>query len=441
MNNLLDYNLTELTGIVEGLAEPKFRAKQLYNAILNGKNFNDNTVLNKSLLEKLKENGYLMQAVKIHKTFKSKDKTIKFLYKLSDENLIEGVLMQHSYGKTLCISTQVGCKMNCSFCASGLKFIRNLTAGEILGQIVAVNNFLGGSVSEREITNLVLMGSGEPLDNFDNVVKFLKLVTSDDGFNFSVRNITLSTCGIPSKIEKLADLGLSINLAISLHAPNNEIRKQIMPVAKSFSIESVIEAANHYYTITNRKIYIEYTLIDGVNSTPAHARELAELLSELNCRVNLISLNEVKERGLKGVTENKTNLFLRELLKWGVSATIRRSLGDDVDGACGQLRNKELSGEKSKFEVEVKEAKSDFAKVKKPENKQSKRDLKPGKVTTGKDVKSKNTKFNKDAKFGKDNKFSKDGKFAKSNSKPYQTKNTKQFGAKKSNKVGKGNYR
>lgn len=430
MNNLLDYNLTELTTIVEGLSEPKFRAKQLYNAILNGKNFNDNTVLNKSLLEKLKQNGYLMQAVKINKTFKSKDKTIKFLYKLSDENLIEGVLMQHSYGKTLCISTQVGCKMNCSFCASGLKFIRNLTAGEILGQIVAVNQFLGGTVSEREITNLVLMGSGEPLDNFDNVVKFLKLATSDDGFNFSVRNITLSTCGIPSKIEKLADLGLNINLAISLHAPNNEIRKQIMPVAKSFSINSVIEAANHYYTITNRKIYIEYTLIDGVNSTPAHARELAELLSELNCRVNLISLNEVKERGLKGVNENKTNLFLRELLKCGVSATIRRSLGDDVDGACGQLRNKELSGEKSKFEVSTEQVKREVAKDKSVKSGLEKR------ATNTKTPQAKNSSSSKTTKFNKTTRSN--DKFQKS-SKIQQ--NNKQSKFKKSNKVGKGNYR
>lgn len=344
MNNLLDYDLTELTKIIENMGEPKYRAKQLYNAILNGKNYGQPTVLPQALLDKLSNNGFDMQSVKIYKVFKSKDKTIKFLYKLNDDNIIEGVLMTHVYGRTLCISTQVGCKMNCSFCASGLNFVRNLTAGEILGQIVAVNTYLKGGVNNREITNLVLMGSGEPLDNFDNVVKFLRLVTSPDGFNFSVRNITLSTCGIPSKIEKLADIGLSINLAISLHAPNDEIRRSIMPVAKSFSIESVIEAANYYHTITNRMIYIEYTLIDGVNSSIQNAQELASLLRNLDCRVNLISLNEVKERGLKGITPNKTNAFLRELLKNGVSATVRRSLGDDVDGACGQLRNNELNG-------------------------------------------------------------------------------------------------
>lgn len=352
MNNLLDYNLEELTSIITNLEEPKFRANQLYNAILNGKGYNDNTVLPKSLLAKLQENGYQMQAVKIHKTFKSKDKSIKFLFKLNDDNLIEGVLMNHSYGRTLCVSTQVGCKMNCAFCASGLKFVRNLSVGEILGQVVAANAFVGGTVSDREITNIVIMGSGEPLDNFDNVVKFLKYVTADNCFNFSVRNITLSTCGIPSKIEKLADMGLNINLAISLHAPNDEVRKSIMPVAKSFPIKSVIEAANYYYTMTNRMIFIEYTLIDGVNSSISQARELADLLRDLNCKVNLITLNDVKERGLKSVNESKTNSFMRELLKCGVSASIRRSLGDDIDGACGQLRNKELNNEKSKYEVD-----------------------------------------------------------------------------------------
>lgn len=448
MNNLLDLNLTELTQFVENLGEPKFRAKQLYNAMLNGKNYNDNTVLPKTFLEKIKTAGNIMQPVKIFKTFKSKDKTIKFLYKLTDDNLLEGVLMQHSYGKTLCVSTQVGCKMNCAFCASGLNFVRNLTPGEILGQIVAVNAFIGNGVADRGITNIVLMGSGEPLDNFDNVVKFLKLVTSDEGFNFSVRNITLSTCGIPSKIEKLADIGLNINLAISLHAPNNEIRKTIMPVAKSFPIESVIEAANHYYTITNRKIYIEYTLIDSVNSSVNHARELAELLSELNCRVNLITLNDVKERGLKGVTEAKTNQFLKELLKCGISATIRRSLGDDVDGACGQLRNKEIAGVKSEFEKPAAVVKAEVKKAPAKSKPAVKEYTKKDKFAK-EDRFSKTSKFGKTDKFGKDNKFAKGSKTANGSKKPSQKNNSRNSFAKnskpsyeKNNKrVGKGNYR
>lgn len=350
MINLLDYDLDELTNFVTSLNEPKFRAKQLYTDILNGKDFSDSTVLPKPFLDKVSVSGAKFQAVKIYKTFKSKDKTIKFLFKLNDNNLIEGVLMQYKFGKTLCVSTQVGCKMNCAFCASGLNFVRNLTAGEILGQITAVNAYLKATAKDRAITNIVLMGSGEPLDNFDNVTKFLKLVTSENGFNFSVRNITVSTCGLTTKIEKLADLGLSVTLAISLHAPNNKIRREIMPISKSYTIESVIEAAKYYYTITNRRVIIEYALIKGVNDSLECARQLSHLLENLTCHVNLIRLNDVTERGLIGTPENKMNLFLRELLINGTSATIRRSLGDDIDGACGQLRNKELNEQTNKVQ-------------------------------------------------------------------------------------------
>ena len=364
MINLLDYNLQELTTFVESLNEPKFRAKQLYLDILNGKDFSDTTVLPKAFLDKVSVAGAKFQAVKIHKTFTSKDKTIKFLFKLNDNNLIEGVLMQYKFGRTLCVSTQVGCKMNCAFCASGLNFVRNLTPGEILGQITAVNAYLKGSVKDRAITNIVLMGSGEPLDNydnvirflrlvtspsgerldnFDNVVKFLKLATSDDGLNFSARNITVSTCGLVTNIEKLADVGIPVTLAISLHASNNNARREIMPISKSYSIESVIEAAKYYHTVTNRRVIIEYSLIKGINDSMENARELSQLLEDLTCHVNLIRLNDVKERGLIGTPENKMNLFLKELLINGTSATIRRSLGDDIEGACGQLRNKELN--------------------------------------------------------------------------------------------------
>ncbi len=343
MINLLDYNLQELTTFVESLNEPKFRAKQLYLDILNGKDFSDTTVLPKAFLDKVSVAGAKFQAVKIHKTFTSKDKTIKFLFKLNDNNLIEGVLMQYKFGRTLCVSTQVGCKMNCAFCASGLNFVRNLTPGEMLGQITAVNAYLKGSVKDRAITNIVLMGSGEPLDNFDNVVKFLKLATSDDGLNFSARNITVSTCGLVTNIEKLADVGIPVTLAISLHASNNNARREIMPISKSYSIESVIEAAKYYHTVTNRRVIIEYSLIKGINDSMENARELSQLLEDLTCHVNLIRLNDVKERGLIGTPENKMNLFLKELLINGTSATIRRSLGDDIEGACGQLRNKELN--------------------------------------------------------------------------------------------------
>ena len=346
-----DLSLTELKRELETMLDkmPRYRAEQVFSWLNDYVTFDEMTNIPQDLRNLLKEH-YEDQPVKIQEELISKDGTRKYLFALGDGNIVEGVLMQYKYGNTICISTQVGCRMGCAFCASTLQGLkRNLSSGEILGQIYLVNRDNDGSKKNRQITNIVLMGSGEPLDNFDNVVKFLKLVTDDGGFNFSVRNITLSTCGIPSKIEKLADTGLNINLAISLHAPNNEIRKQIMPVAKSFSIESVLESAKYYTTITNRKIYIEYALISGVNSETKHARELAELLAELNPKVNLIPLNEVKERGLYGVSEAKTNTFLRELKKFGISATVRKSLGDDVDGACGQLRNKELKQNSTKI--------------------------------------------------------------------------------------------
>ena len=345
MNILLDYEKNELINALDNLGEPKYRSEQLLNAIYHGKDYEDNMNIPKAFLEKLKSLNYILQPIKIRRALESKgkDKTIKFLYDLPDGNIIEGVLMRYAFGNTLCVSTQVGCKMNCAFCASGLNgFVRNLSAGEILGQIVAVNRYLGGSLKNREITNIVLMGSGEPLDNFDNVKKFLKILTGDDCFNMSVRNISLSTCGIPSKIEELADLGYAVTLCLSLHASNNMIRREIMPIAKRYSIEEVIDSLKYYHTMTNRRIIIEYTLIDGVNNGMKHAKELSEILRDLPCHVNVIRLNEVEGRTLKAPTVDNCKKFLDMLNRFGVSATMRRSLGDDIEGACGQLRNKEL---------------------------------------------------------------------------------------------------
>ncbi len=345
MTILLDYKKEELYNVLSSLDLPKYRIDQLVNAIYNGKDFEDNINLPKEILAKLKDLGYVMQPIKIRKAISSgsKDKTTKFLYDLSDGNIIEGVLMKYAFGNTLCISTQVGCKMNCAFCASGLNgFVRNLSAGEILGQIVAVNKYLGGTLKNRQITNLVLMGSGEPLDNFDNVKKFLQIVTSSDCFDFSVRNISVSTCGIPSKIEELADLGFAVTLCFSLHASNDKTRREIMPIAKRYSIAEVIEALRYYHTITNRRIIIEYTLIDGVNNSMSNAKELSVLLKGLPCHVNLIKLNEVEGRDLKTPTQDSCKKFLDNLNRFGVSATMRRSLGDDIEGACGMLRNKEI---------------------------------------------------------------------------------------------------
>ena len=337
---LLDFTKSELINWVESVGFPKFRGSQLYDALINGKDENSKTNLPKDMLTKVSELG-IMQPIKIVQIQESKkEHNVKFLYKLNDGHLIEGMLMQYKFGNTLCVSTQVGCKMNCAFCASGLNgWLRNLSSGEILGQIVAVNSWLGGTAKERKITNVVLMGMGEPLDNYDNVVKFLKCATKES-FEFSCRNISLSTCGITPKIEKLADEGLPVTLCISLHAPNDNIRKTIMPIARNYSIHAVLEAAKYYYTMTNRRIIIEYTVIKGVNDSFANAKELSELLANLPCHVNVIKLNEVKERGLKAPTQDACQQFVNTLNRFGISATTRRTLGDDIDGACGQLRNK-----------------------------------------------------------------------------------------------------
>ena len=349
MTILLDYEREELYSMLESFGEPKYRVDQLLTAMYNGKDYEDNINVPKAFLDKLKELDYVMQPIKIRKAITSsgKDKTIKFLYDLKDGNIIEGVLMKYAFGNTLCVSTQVGCKMNCAFCASGLNgFVRNLSAGEILGQIVAVNRYLGGNTKDRQITNVVLMGSGEPLDNFDNLKKFLKYVTSDDAFNMSVRNISVSTCGIPSKIEELADLGYAVTLCFSLHASNDAARREIMPIAKRYSIAEVLDSLNYYHTMTNRRIIIEYTLIEGKNNSFKNAKELAELLGELPCHINLIKLNEVDGRNLTSPTQDSCKAFLGYLNRLGLSATMRRSLGDDIEGACGQLRNKELKDNK-----------------------------------------------------------------------------------------------
>ena len=426
MNILLDYEKNELYNMLESFGEPKFRVDQLLTAIYNGKDYEDNINLPKTFLQKLQELDYVMQPIKIRKAYESKgkDKTVKFLYDLPDGNIIEGVLMRYAFGNTLCISTQVGCKMNCAFCASGLNgFVRNLTCGEILGQIVAVNRYLGGTLKDRQITNIVLMGSGEPLDNFENVKKFLKIVTSDDCFDISVRNISVSTCGIPSKIEELADLGYAVTLCFSLHASNDAIRREIMPIAKRYSISEVVDSLKYYHTITNRRIIIEYTLIEGVNNSMKCAKELSEVLKGLPCHVNLIKLNEVDGRNLKAPTVDSCKKFLDNLNRFGVSATMRRSLGDDIDGACGQLRNKELKNNEVVIKVNEK-LNLEIIKTKPNKNTQNKvkdptKLLNKGKSQKNKDERVKSTRIESDNKPKKlNNKFSnKNSKLSKFNRK------------------------
>ena len=341
MNILLDYNLNELEKKIVEMNESKFRAKQIYNSLLSGIELDENTTLPKHLKESLL--NYVWSPIKIYKTYEG-DSATKFLYKLYDDNIIEGIVMYNRYGNTLCVSTQVGCRMGCKFCASTLDgLVRNLSCGEILGQVVAVNKFLGGDIKNRKITNIVLMGSGEPLDNYDNVIKFLEILTDENGFNFSRRNISLSTCGIADKIYKLAEDFSGIILTISLHSAFQNKRQEIMPIANKYDIDTLMKSVKHYEQKTGRRVVFEYTVINDVNDTIVDAKKLYEITYGIRCHINLIPLNYVKERGLK----NSTNIekFKEYLCKMGRSVTIRKSLGSEIEGACGQLRRKQLKEE------------------------------------------------------------------------------------------------
>ena len=340
---LLNYDLAQIKLVMEQIGEKSYRAGQILKALHGGLDFCEMTELSKSLRERLSETFY-GQSVKIIKTLKSVDGTEKFLFALQDGNVIEGVLMKYKYGYTMCVSTQVGCRMNCAFCASGLEgLIRNLTAGEILGEVIAVNAYLNGGIGEkRQVINVVLMGSGEPLDNYDNVVKFLKLVSLEGGINISQRNISLSTSGLVNKMYDLAEENLSVNLTVSLHSPFDEERQKIMPVAKKYSITEILSACKNYFDKTGRRYIFEYVLIKGENDTLRHAEELIRILKGKPCHVNLIRLNEVKEKDLRGGTEKDAYRFMGVLEKGGISATVRRKMGEDIDGACGQLRRRYL---------------------------------------------------------------------------------------------------
>lgn len=343
MECLLDYSLKEIEEKFCEFGFEKYRAKQVYHALQQGKTFDECTVLSKEIRQMLNEK-FTSQPVSILKTYTSKDGTIKYLFALKDNNVVEGVLMKYKFGNTLCVSTQVGCPMGCLFCASTMDgLVRNLTAGEILGQVVQVNKSLDGGASEkRKVTNIVLMGSGEPLANYKNVTKFLDLVMDENSLNVSARNISLSTCGIVEKIIQLADDGYKVTLSLSLHASNDVIRRKIMRVANSYTLKQVIDACKYYYEKTKRRMMFEYILIDNVNSSKECAKELATLVKGLNVHINLIPLNEVSGRNLKTVTKNQAIAFENELVKNGISVSIRRTLGDDIEGACGQLRRRFL---------------------------------------------------------------------------------------------------
>jgi 23S rRNA (adenine2503-C2)-methyltransferase len=339
---LLDMTPGELETALVALGEPKYRAAQVCGWLMKGADIDGMSNVPAALREKLKD-SFRLGGARIVETLRSeKDGTEKYLFVLEDGNVVEGVLLSYRHGRTLCVSTQVGCRMGCVFCAStrgGL--VRNLTPGEMLSEVIAVNT-ADGRGEGRRITNLVLMGSGEPLDNYDNVLKFIRMAAAPEGLGISPRNISLSTCGLPEDMERLAKEGLPLTLCLSLHAPDDETRARLIPAARAYPVRQVVGALRNYVEATGRRAIVEYALIGGVNDSLADAGKLAALLRGMQCHVNVIPLNDVPECGLKGSPEAAVNRFLAELGRLGVSATKRRTLGEDIEGACGQLRRRHL---------------------------------------------------------------------------------------------------
>ena len=337
-------SLEELQDFVVELGEKKFRAGQIFNFIHKnkGEDIGEIKTLSKDFRRVLEERA-LINNVEIFRKFESQlDGTKKYLYLLGDGNIIEAVAMEYKHGTSICISSQVGCRMGCSFCASTKEgLIRNLTAGEMLSEIYMIEKDLG-----HEISNIVLMGSGEPLDNYDNVVKFIRLIAAEEGHNLSLRNITLSTCGIVPRIYDLAEEALPITLAISLHSAFDKNRQEIMPVARKYSIAEIIEACRAYIDRTGRRITFEYTLIEGVNDSSEDLRELSRILRGINAHINLIPLNPIKEYGERNPSNNSVYKFRDGLVKNGLQATVRREMGRDISASCGQLRRSVLEDEK-----------------------------------------------------------------------------------------------
>ena len=336
--------MQEVAALFSDWGEPGFRAKQTYEWLVRGVRPQQMTNLPKPLRDRL--DAIPFGTVEIaQKHCSARDGTQKYLFQLEDENLVEGVLMRYHYGNTACISTQVGCNMGCKFCASTLSgCVRNLRAGEMLGQIAAIERDEQPEPGHaRAVTNIVLMGSGEPLDNYGNVVQFLQLVTAQEGMRISPRNISVSTCGIVPRMETFAADAPHVTLSVSLHAHDNETRSCIMPINRVYPIEDVLSAAKHYADVTGRRVVFEYALIDGVNASRADADALSARLKGMLCHVNLIPLNPVPERGLRGVTRADANVFMQWLTQNHISATVRREMGTDIEGACGQLRRRVIA--------------------------------------------------------------------------------------------------
>ncbi len=331
--------LDELTEFVTENGFPKFRAKQIYDWLYkNVTDFDNMRNIPADLKAFLKSSSYISVAHIEKKLVSRYDKTVKYLFSFNDGECVESVVMSYKHGYSICISTQVGCKMGCTFCATGKSgFSRSLVPSEMLGQIEAAQRDLN-----IRISNIVLMGMGEPLDNFDNVVKFLRLVSSDNGLNIGMRHITLSTCGIVPKIYELAKLHLGITLSVSLHAPNDEIRQQTMPIAKKYSIEELLKACSDYFKTTGRRVTFEYSMISGVNDSDENARELAKRLEGTQSHVNLIPVNTVEGTGYLKSNIKRQQAFINILAAKNIGATVRRTLGSDINASCGQLRRKHI---------------------------------------------------------------------------------------------------
>ncbi|MCD8327718.1 MAG: 23S rRNA (adenine(2503)-C(2))-methyltransferase RlmN [Ruminococcus sp.] len=333
--DILSLEFDELESEILKLGEAKFRAAQIFSWLheKRAKSFDEMTNLSNALRQKLKDRFFINHLTVSRRLFSSKDGTVKYLYELSDDNHIETVLMEYEHGTSLCVSTQVGCKMGCRFCASTIAgFKRNLEPSEMLLQIYETERLEG-----KKVQSLVLMGIGEPLDNFDNTIHFLRLLSDKRGKNLSLRHVSVSTCGIVPRINELAEMELGITLSVSLHAANDKIRSQIMPINDKYGVDELVGACKEYFSKTGRRISFEYSVIDGVNDRRENAVELSKLLGGFNCHINIIPVNKIKERSFSS-SRKSANTFKKYLENLGMNATVRRTLGSDIDAACGQLR-------------------------------------------------------------------------------------------------------
>ncbi len=336
--DILSFTLSELAEVLNAFSLPKYRAAQVYRWLHKEgvSSFAEMTDISLAHRELLNDNFVIFTCVIEKKLISEYDSTVKYLFRLNDGEFVETVVMKYKYGYSVCVSSQVGCRMGCKFCASTLSgVVRNLYPSEILSQVYTAERDIG-----ERISHIVMMGMGEPLDNYDNVMRFLSLITDENGKNISMRHISLSTCGIVPKINELAQKDLQLPLSVSLHAPNNTLRSAMMPVNRKWPVEELIKACKQYTSVTSRRISFEYALVAGQNDTPACAAELASLLKGMLCHINLIPVNEVKETGFKRSSQDNVQRFSDILAKKGFAVTVRRRMGSDINAACGQLRRK-----------------------------------------------------------------------------------------------------